>query len=367
MGDPPGVVVVGSGFGCFTHARALRAAGFEVRALVGRDPDKTARRAAQFEIPVATTDLGEALGLPGVDAVTVATPPNTHASITLAAIDAGKHVICEKPFARDVREARQMVEAAKAAGVVALVGTEFRFDAGQETLARTVHSGAIGSPRLATFVLHVGVLAGADPILDIPTWWADAHSGGGWLSAHGSQVIDQIRVTLGEFEAVSALVVPAADGSAMTADDGFTVQFRLDGGCVGVMQSTATDRGPMFMETRVTGSAGTAWIEGVGDRVFVADDGGTRRVEVDEDLVGEVPPGVDQENLDTTYERMIAHGLDLPPYTRLARTFRAMIEGERPPTRSRPADFAEGLRSLAVLEACRESAAGAGWVRPLYR
>ena len=88
-----GVVVFGTGFGCVTHVRALRAAGFDVVALVGQDPDKTAARAAMFDIPVALTSLQDALALDGVDAVTIATPPHTHAAIALAAIAAGKHLI----------------------------------------------------------------------------------------------------------------------------------------------------------------------------------------------------------------------------------------------------------------------------------
>ena len=68
-----------------------------------------------------------------------------------------------------------------------------------------MHDGAVGDPRLALFLLHVPVLADRDA--ELPDWWADAAQGGGWLGAHGSQVIDQIRVTLGEFDAVTASVV----------------------------------------------------------------------------------------------------------------------------------------------------------------
>jgi len=96
-----GAAVVGTGFGCLTHVRALRTAGFEVHALVGRDPDKTTARAERFEIPHAFTSLAEALAIPGVDAVTIATPPHTHAPLVLDAVRADKHVLCEKPFARD--------------------------------------------------------------------------------------------------------------------------------------------------------------------------------------------------------------------------------------------------------------------------
>jgi len=161
-----GVVIVGTGFGCITHLRALRAAGFDVRALVGRDPDKTRGRADRFEVPHGLTDLGDALALPGVDAVAVATPPFTHAPVTLDAIAAGKHVLCEKPFARNAAEAQLMFEAAEAAGVVHLLGTEFRWATGQASMARVVARGEIGEPRLATFLLHIPMLA--DPAGEVP-------------------------------------------------------------------------------------------------------------------------------------------------------------------------------------------------------
>jgi len=357
--EAPGVVVFGTGFGCFTHVRALRGAGFRVRAVVGRDAEKTRRRAKLFEVPDALVSVEDALALPSVEAVTIATPPHEHGAIAHAAIAAGKHLICEKPFARDVAEGEALVDAAARAGVVALLGTEFRFDAGQATLARCIASGAIGDPRLATLLLHVGVLAERDA--ELPKWWADAGQGGGWLGAHGSQVIDQIRVALGEFAAVSASL-PHVGARDMSAEDGFIVQFRMTSGCVGTMQSTCADRSPPMIETRVAGTEGSAWIRGLGSEVFVADAEGTRRVPVDADLQGgeitPLPPGI----LETDYERMIGHGLDIPPYTRLAACFRALIEGRPSPSRSAPAGFADGVAALRVLEAARRSAAEACWV-----
>src|SRR5690349_20077858 len=197
-----GVVVVGTGFGCITHLRALRAAGFEAVALVGRDPEKTRDRARRFDVPHGLTDLDAALALPGVDAVAIATPPHTHAEIALAAVAEGKHVLCEKPFARDAEEGRRMLEAAEAAGVVHLLGTEFRSASGQASMARVVHGGEIGTPKLATFLMHIPMLA--DPAGEVPGWWADGAQGGGWLGAQAAHVIDQFRVMLGDFSGVSA-------------------------------------------------------------------------------------------------------------------------------------------------------------------
>jgi predicted dehydrogenase len=355
-----GVVVVGTGFGCITHVRALRAAGFDVVAVVGRDPARTAERAARFGVSRACTSLDAALELPGVDAITIATPPHTHAELALAAIAAGRHVLCEKPFARDTAEAVGVLAAAESAGIVHLLGTEFRWDPGQATLARAVASGVIGEPRLATVILHVPALADMDA--QVPPWWADGSSGGGWLGAHGSQVIDQVRVTLGEFAGVSASLVHVGS-SAMTAEDSFVVHFRLRSGVVGVLQSSAADWGPYLIETRVAGTKGTTWVDGLSTAVWVSDALGTRRLSAGDDLPKPqrpepLPAGV----LQTAYEKMIAHGLDLPPYTRLAEVFRDRILGRPVPVDPPRATFVDGVEGMAVLDAVRRSAAEGRWV-----
>jgi predicted dehydrogenase len=355
-----GVAVVGTGFGCFTHVRALRAAGFDVLALVGRDQEKTTERARLFEVPRALGSLHEALAVPGVEAVTIATPPRTHAELALEAIAAGRHVICEKPFTATVGEARSVLAAAEAARVVHVLGTEFRWDPGQAGLAEAVRGGEIGDPRIATWIMHVPVLAEADAV--VPAWWADAASRGGWLWAHGSQLIDQIRVTLGEFEGVSAHLLHVAERPAMSADDGFVVHFRMRNGTVGVMQSTAADWG-VLVETRVTGSRGAAWIEGVGATVKVAGPDGVRRRPVPVGLDEENAPALPEGAVRTTYERMITFGVEYGPYTRLARAFGALIAGAEV-AGPRPATFVDGVAQMAVLEAIMESAAGDGrWVR----
>jgi predicted dehydrogenase len=352
-----GAVVVGTGFGVLTHLRALRAAGFDVRALVGRDPEKTVERAERFGVARGFTSLSEALALPGVEVVAVATPPHTHAPLVLEAIAAGKHVVCEKPFARDAAEGRTMLDAAEAAGIVHLLGTEFRWASGQALATRAVRDGAIGEPRLATFLFQMPALA--DPKAEVPGWWGDAAQGGGWLGAYASHVIDQVRTTLGEFEGVSASLSVVSDRD-WSADDSYTVHFRTRDGAEGVLQSTAAAYGPMVICSRIVGSAGTLWIQG--DDVFVADAGGQRQLDLPEDLRLPPPSPPPSELLVTTYDMLHSMGIDLAPYTRLFEALRDAIAGGAAPRDPAPATFADGVACQAVLDAIRRSSRERCWV-----
>jgi len=360
-GQNVGVVVVGTGFGCLTHVPALRAAGFDVVGLVGRDPVRTQERAGRFGIPHALTSLESALALPGVDAVTIATPPHTHAALTLQALALGKHVLCEKPLARDAAEARTMLRAAEDAGLVHLVGAEFRWAVGQRLATRVIADGVIGEPRLATFLLHIPLLA--DPGAEVPSWWSDTSQGGGWLGAHATHTIDQIRTTLGEFDAVSAGLVSVSDhsgpGGAWTVEDAYTVHFRTRSGVDGVLQSSSASWGPLLIQTRIAGTAGTLSI--AGDTVRVADRHGERTVDVPADMVADAPVAPPADLLVTAYDLLHATGIDRGPYTALARAFRRRILGLAVDDEPALPTFADGVAAMAVLDAARRSAAGAGW------
>ena len=353
----PGAVVVGTSFGYITHMRALREAGFEVQALVGRNPEKTAERAARAGIPHASTNLQEALALPGVEVVTVATPPHSHAEIVLAAVEAGKHVVCEKPLARDAAEARRMCEAADAAGLIHLVGTEFRWATGQALATRAIHEGQIGEPRLVTYLLHQPMLA--DPSGEVPSWWSQSEEGGGWLGAYASHVIDQLRHMLGEFEGVSASLRVVSDRS-WSAEDSYSVHFRMRGGAEGVLQSSAGAWGPPVVASRIAGSEGTLWVEG--DAVHVADATGQRTLEVPDDLVSVAPKPPDAELLVTAYDHMHSMGIDLAPFTRLFQLLAARMRGEGGAEDPAPATFADGAAVMAVLDAIRRSSRERRWV-----
>jgi predicted dehydrogenase len=352
----PKAVVVGTGFGVLTHLRALRAAGFEVVALVGRDPQKTAQRAAKAGVPHGLTSLAAALALPGVDVVSVATPPHSHASVVLEAIAAGRHVVCEKPFARDVAEARRMLEAAEKAGVVHLFGTEFRFATGQAVATRAVRAGLIGAPRLATFMLQVPMLA--DPSTEVPAWWSEASQGGGWLGAYGSHVIDQVQHTLGAITGVSASLELVSEHGWST-EDTYSVHFRTRSGVDGIMQSSAGAWGPPVSCSRIAGTRGTLWTEG--DSVYVADRAGQRQLEVPEELRNPAPIPPDFDAV-TAYDQMHTMGIDLGPFTKLFCVLRARMADRAAVSDPAAATFADGVAVQAVMDAIRRSNVEQTWV-----
>lgn len=357
-----GAIVVGTQFGVLTHLRALRAAGIEVRALVGRDPDKTAQRAARMGVEGAYTSLTEALARSDVDLVSVATPPHTHAGFVLEAVAAGKHVLCEKPFARNAGEARAMLAAAEAAGVVHLLGTEFRFATGQALGARAMRQGLIGEPRMATMVLNLPILA--DPEGEVPDWWSTAAEGGGWLGALASHNVDQLRTLLGEFAGVSASLSLVADRD-WTAEDSYTVHFRTVSGVAGILQSTAGGWGLPVACTRIYGSHGTLSIEG--DAVKVADRSGLRTLETPDDLRNPAPDPAPADLMVTAYDHLHGAGTDLGPYTKLFAVMRERILGRETPADPAPATFADGVAGQEVLDAIRQSAREQRWVEvPAY-
>jgi predicted dehydrogenase len=332
----PRVAVVGTGFGCRVHVPALRAAGFDVVALVGQDRDRTARRAQRLDVPNACTGLHEALALQ-LDAVTIATPPDTHAAVTFEALAVGVHVLCEKPFAVDLVQAEAMAHGAAAAGLVGLVAHEFRFAPDRAVVARLIADGAIGTPRLATLAQHISLVA--DRSTPVPSWWYDDARGGGWLLASGSHVVDQIRHWLGDVARVrSASLLHRGDD----ADDSFTAHLTMASGCEVTLVQTAAAWGPPSGIARVVGDEGTVWIDG-SSAVWLAD------AEHQDGRCVAAAPLV--EPSDDPRHRF-TH-LELGPFTDLCRQFAIAVTGG--PTGD-AATFADGAATQRVLDQIREQA-----------
>lgn len=363
------VAVVGTSFGGRVHVPALQAAGFDVVALVGRDLLRTRRRAEALGVTHACTSLADALAL-GVDAVTVSTPPDAHVDLVLEAIDAGAHVLCEKPFALDAQAGQLMHDAAVAKGVVHCTSFEFRWSPLDAAVGRAITRGAIGDVRLATFVQISSLVAGGLHPAFNEGWWFDAAQGGGILNAASPHNIDRFRMWAGEITAVSARLAVARAGGGGPGDDAedtYTALFRMRDGATAVMQHCAAAWGPPTYVFTIVGATGTVAV-GRDTATISRGPGDTASVEVPADLA--VPdiaiPQGDPKHAFTFME--------LPPFVRLAERWREAIERDdpawSPPGQPPTPTFADALATQRVLDAMRASSReDAAWVEiePLAR
>lgn len=137
------VAVVGCGYWGSKHARVLHAAdGVQQVVLVDSRPDRLLSLSRNYKTAACYSDVRSAL--PHIDAVVVATPPSTHVPLALQAIEAGKHVLVEKPLAPTSEGARLLERAAAAAGVVLMVGHTFEYNPAVRKLRDLVQSKELG-------------------------------------------------------------------------------------------------------------------------------------------------------------------------------------------------------------------------------
>ncbi len=343
------VLVAGTGHGLRVLVPALRATGFDVIGLVGANVDRTRERARANAIPHAFIDLDEAITATGAVAVAIATPPHTHAPLVHTAVARGCHILCEKPFAKDAQEARGMLAAAQRAGVVHMMGNQFRMDPLRIMMARAIAEGLIGEPRLISITYFFGLVASPDA--KRPDWWFDNTAGGGWLGASGSHMIDMVRTWLGEFASLSAALSIVSDRQGV-AEDTYLMRFTMTNGVQGVLMQTGGAWGEFAAMTRVAGTQGTLSLEnGV---VRLADCNGTRELSVPPELT------LTPEAPSKDPSKPLLH-IELPPARRLCEAWHAAIEGKS--TGPVPvATFADGLACMKVIDAVRASAAANGAV-----
>lgn len=351
----PSAIVVGTGFGCRIQVPALRGAGFDVVGLVGTNASRTAERAGINDVPGAFTDLPRAIAETGAGLVAISSPPHTHAALSIAALEAGCHVLCEKPFSRDAGDARAMLEAAEKAGKVHMIGNEFRYVPQRSTIARAIAEGMIGEPRHATFIQAMSFLTDFAEVF--PDWWFDPAQGGGWLGASGSHLVDQVRSWIGEFEAVSASL-GSVTMKRGPVEDSFSVHFRLKNGAEGILQQSSGAYGPMTEMTRVAGSEGTIWLDGM--TVRIADGNGERELPIPSDLALPEPPPLTGDPRQSRPDWQAMAFAEIAPYTELAKTLLATMQGKPSPSPVPPASFADGLANMQVMDAIRASAASGG-------
>jgi predicted dehydrogenase len=275
-----GVGVVGTGFGATVVAPAFAAVdGAEIRGLCGADRERAATAAARLDVPFSTNDPGELFARPDVDLVCVVTPPHRHCEVVVAALEAGKHVFCEKPFGLDVREAERMLEAARRADRLHFLDFEFRTVPARRAVTELVDAGDLGEIR---HVVITAMVAGERfPVMNRPGWWQEADHGGGWLGAMGSHYIDALRTWFGEIHEVSASLETrrrtlgdgTTDAPIITADDGFVALLRLESGASCTLVTASSVSAEIGPRIEIYGSSATAVLEG-DERLSVARGGG---------------------------------------------------------------------------------------------
>lgn len=200
-----GIGLIGTGFARSAQAPAFRVCeGAELVAVCSGHFENAQKVAEEFSIPHPCHDYQQLLALPEVSLVVISTPPVHHCQIALAALEAGKHVICEKPMAMSVAEARQMYQAAQARPrQLAIIDHELRFNPTWRRMKELVDAGFLGDLHHVQVLISSGFRHSAQRPWN---WWSQRQAGGGLLGALGSHAIDATRWLFGEIDAVSATV-----------------------------------------------------------------------------------------------------------------------------------------------------------------
>src|SRR3954468_12511006 len=147
----PRIVKVGV-LGAGAWARGAHLPGYrrdprcKVVAIADVELDRARDAAREFDIPVAAGDPREVIGRDDIDAIDVCTPSHTHFELAWSALEAGKHVLCEKPVAYDFRDTRRAHELARRLGLKTKVGLTFRYSPAMRYMRELVRTGFIGTP-----------------------------------------------------------------------------------------------------------------------------------------------------------------------------------------------------------------------------
>lgn len=363
----PGVAVIGYAFMGKAHSHAWRnvaalhpgAPGVRRQVLVGRDAEAVAAAAGQYGWAESATDWHAVLKRDDIDIVDVCVPGHLHAEVAIAALEAGKHVIAEKPLANTLAEAEKMVATARnarARGVHSMVGFNYRRVPALALARQHVAAGRIGEVRQVRVSYLQDWLADADAPM---TWRLRRElAGSGALGDLASHAVDQVRYLTGhEVSAVNAMTqtfVPRRAGESgmedVTVDDAAWSTMRTDRGAVVSLEVSRMASGRKnALEIEVYGTTGAlrfdleslnhldVALDGAGafSRQLVTDPG-------DPYIDGWWPPG-HVLGWDSTFTNQAADFLT------------ALAAGEEPTP-----SFEDGLAVQRVLAAIEASAAQAG-------
>ena len=354
------VGIVGASFAKAAYLPALRhIEGAQVVAIASARLSSAQSAADAFGIPHVYDDWRRMLAEQRFDLVCIATPTVTHAPMVLAALQAGAHILSEKPTAMNAAEAEAMLSAAEALGRLHMIDHELRFNAKRRHVKQLIDSGAMGTIRHVN--IHNIGSAWADPASRAENdWWSSAEQGGGRLGANGSHQVDLLRWWFGEIKAVSGQVktflpdrTDRTSGRpwVATADDYAAFTAELPGGALANVVISAVARHGVGNETHIFGSEGTITLSNDTERLLFGRKGEPlAEVEVENPYAGlaGLQGGIWNQSVLGALRELggaIQEG-------------RALREG---------ATFLDGLRNQRVLDAIRSSELERRWIAlPAY-
>jgi predicted dehydrogenase len=261
------LVIVGCGGIARRHAAAARRLHMPV-IFASRDADRARAYASAFGGVGAYGDYAAALRDPRAAGAIICTPHDRHVEDVLAALDAGRHVLIEKPIARTLEEADRIIGAAADAGRRLMVAENFHFMPAFRHVRRLIGEGALGALRELHLVArgfrrHAG-------------WRCEPGAGGGALIDGGIHYAHNLRWWGGEVRRLFALRPPQTI-EAMAGEDAVDVLAELEGGAVGVLANSLAAPGlPRFQWSSVTGTRGTCFADNRGRLVIVRGERGLR-------------------------------------------------------------------------------------------
>jgi predicted dehydrogenase len=338
---PVRLAIIGTGGMAHTHARNFKAIrGCKLVAAADIDRGRVEKFCADFQIPAAYTDVGKLLAESGCEAVTIVAPDAAHTPLSLQALRAGKHVLCEKPLALNHADALRMAAAAKRSGRINMVNFSYRNWPCLEAVAGVVRSGGIGEVR------HVEASY-------LQSWlsskvWGDWRTSPGWLwrlsTKHGS------RGTLGDIgvHILDFATYPAGPVSSVFCR--LKTFHKAPRDRVGSYVLDANDSVVMAVEF-ANGAVGsihtTRWSAGHANRLYLKVSGTLGAVEID------------SERSTTSYRICSGPDLDRAKWrdrkaAPVPTVYSRFIKSIRTGHPSQP-DFARGAEIQKVLDACFKS------------
>ena len=258
-----GVAVAGTGFGEKIHIPGFQAhPDTQVVAVYHRDINKAKAIAQSHHIPQSCDRLEDILALPDVEAVSISTPPFLHYEMAKLALQAGKHLLLEKPTTLSATEARELYQLAVANNVVAMMDFEFRFVPAWQLFAEYLAEDYVGQKRLIKIDWLVSSRADASRPWN---WYAQKDKGGGALGAVGSHAFDYISWLFGPVRRLCGQLSTAIPERPDPTEDGKLKPVDADDTCL-VMLELADGTPCQVCISSVTYQGRGHFVEVYGDR-----------------------------------------------------------------------------------------------------